>query len=83
MKAEEGEHREHDDDETYEIDDTVHGSGSLLPVERFVEPYVPFDKRFGMGISCSTGSEERWARRSLFWPGLTPAIAIHGGGAAT
>ncbi|WP_095769914.1 hypothetical protein [Mesorhizobium sp. WSM4313] len=48
MKAEEGEHRKHDDHETYEIDDTVHGSGSLLSVQRLPQWYVPTDREFGM-----------------------------------
>lgn len=38
VKAEEGEYREHNHDETDKIDDTVHGAGSFLPVPTSRQP---------------------------------------------
>jgi hypothetical protein len=45
VKAEEGKHREHNDDQTDEINDTVHGAASSMQSERRVGCYVPLHEK--------------------------------------
>jgi hypothetical protein len=45
VKAEEGKHGEHDDDQTDEINDTVHGTASSMTVQLRVGCYVPLREK--------------------------------------
>jgi hypothetical protein len=55
MKTEEGKHREHNDDQTDEIDDTVHGVASSIQPELRASYYVPPGKQLFSEFSLDLG----------------------------
>ncbi|MEI9405667.1 hypothetical protein [Mesorhizobium argentiipisi] len=61
MKAEEGKHCQHDDDQTNEIDDTVHGAASSMHSELPACGNVPLyeqlfsNSSFALGLCSESG----------------------------